>query len=1453
MSAGGHRRPLSAVLAAHAAKRSRCESKAELQKAAIELLGRHQNLRDLMLEMSAAPSEPSDGVELAQREAHVGGPAPPETGGSVAPPPDLGGSLVVHALQRQAVQLGVPLGELSAKLVAEKLGGLMACSGQQRLLLNSTQKAQLSALVQSTQELLSLNAFSPSLFCRELWKAPEPPVLEVVWCFHSRRILTLEYILESEEGAVSWLVTELRALCGRTAEEESQKEVQQEILTGVLSVVVRAAFQKPGSAQRSVSQQCCSVLDDMLSCVLDSLQKTQELQNGAELATCWVQVLDTVSCGVTVSDDVLAHFFTHSLTYILTYRPQFKVSHAIEMQSEWRFAKTSPLLTALYRKLSVLLSVEEMLSHLQQVLETDEVNWQHVLSFLSTLLVYCPQAQRSLTELLSRLLSSAFENYDLENMITSFLLARQGALEGPAIFPSYSEWFKTSFGSSSGFHGNSKKSIVFLLKFLSDLVPFDPPQYLKVHILYPPYVPVKHRTLLHEYVSLAKTRLADLKVSVDDMGLYEDLSGAAAPVQCQAKQDVDKAVGLFESTGKISATVMEASIFRRPYFLSRFLPALLTPRLLPAKPDPRMAFIESLRKAEKIPPSLYSIYVQACQRESERDVPENREAVELSQDGQALERLQDELRSLRNLFPGREEDVLAQLARISETLTLLVPEGGEEPLGQTVVDFHADPPPTSDLENQASAVIGTVLRSFCQSLVDASKISPPNSRQGRWASGFVGMLLKHRKLLTSLLHRLQNLICNQGATLSATHILGVAVFLVHLHESRASCPLVLGGSVPCSEALAAALPCATAADMSFCLRFCVAAVCYTLCRGESSPDRLQDYVPSSLCKKLAYLVPRLLQGTRWTLAGAEQHGAGEGEGGSTHSLWSNVTHPLCSWESSVLALWRHPYFLNLLTLPGYQLSFAEWLKAELRVQRSRDILSDPERQEYQQWVCQQHYLLVPRDQGGCAGDVRQACSHIFHAVMDLCTCTQTAPAVQGRAPKEDTCLPDIVSRLQELVYELELSAAFCREEEDERSFIFAVIPERCPMAVGSELELQQEIHAWSRVLLALPPTVLLSVRTLGGKRRLHFSAFAEHINQRHRNVCVPAGRLPYHLTAHFLKGVLTLSLRCDPPNRAVNRLLSRMHLQCPLLLASAGAWWSRLSPALTSLWTRLTGGPLPEGLRHVADCCAWACSTMKGEVVPPPAAQPLLLAACVHRAGKGQKTHDGTRAALEQLVQLQEQQRLFPVFLLFFWVSDLLATFLQLQVKDAELARKHCLEILAHLGDTADWLLLFCPPGTGIALRRLCRCLSSLVLPCCNIVVAVPGEQGWYQTLAEVTSDRTTRLMPLAFYSLVPHLDPRVLGRVSKVPEFLLTALHSYSALTKLFLDGHTPLPDTAPDQADPLQVLVQAKQFLLRTISLSPQSHFSRNRLSQLQEACGELDPELSSAVSSRLLQPPP
>lgn len=42
----------------------------------------------------------------------------------------------------------------------------------------------------------------------------------------------------------------------------------------------------------------------------------------------------------------------------------------------------------------------------------------------------------------ARLLARAFESFDLDSMVTVFLVMRQAALEGPSVFPPYTDWFQ---------------------------------------------------------------------------------------------------------------------------------------------------------------------------------------------------------------------------------------------------------------------------------------------------------------------------------------------------------------------------------------------------------------------------------------------------------------------------------------------------------------------------------------------------------------------------------------------------------------------------------------------------------------------------------------------------------------------------------------------------------------------------------------------------------------------------------------------------------------------------------------------------------------------------------------------------------------------------------------------------------------------------------------------------
>ncbi|XP_048079705.2 Fanconi anemia group A protein isoform X3 [Ursus arctos] len=526
----------------------------KLQESAVRLLRRHLNLNDLLLEVEGPACKTLCLHQLVDPEASA----------------DLSSSLIGSALRDQASRLGVPVAVLSSRTVASSIVQICASSGEpsHRVLLNAEQRKKLSSLLEVAQYLLAHSMFSRSSFCEELWEVQDSLLLEAVWHLHVQNIVSLQELLESRadtQATVAWLFRDLCLLCEQMEASTLHTEIARAMLSDFVQLFVLRGFEK-NSDLRSVepahmAQLSAAVLQRMLIFALEAL--TTGLQDSSpayRAVKSWVGVLCGRTCGGMISADAPKRFYSHTLTQVLTHKPVLRVSDAVQMQREWSFAKTHRLLTSLYRRLFEILRPEELVGHLQEVLETHEVNWRHVLSCVSTLVICLPEAQRLVKDWVARLLARAFESCDLDSMVTAFLVVRQAALEGPSVFPSYSDWFQASFGNTRGFHSGSKKTLVFLFKFLSDLVPFEAPRYLQVHILHPPLVPSKYRSLLTDYVALARTRLADLKVSVENMGLYEDLSSARdiAEPHSQAHQDVEKAITVFEHTGKIPVAVMEA-------------------------------------------------------------------------------------------------------------------------------------------------------------------------------------------------------------------------------------------------------------------------------------------------------------------------------------------------------------------------------------------------------------------------------------------------------------------------------------------------------------------------------------------------------------------------------------------------------------------------------------------------------------------------------------------------------------------------------------------------------------------------------------------------------------------------------------------------------------------------------------------------------------------------------
>ncbi|NXH16014.1 FANCA protein, partial [Bucco capensis] len=1404
-------------------RKSTFRSVAELQKAALNLLDHHQNLNDLLLEvgMSVKPSG-QDGAEQQQ----------------VSSP----GSFIVSVLQEQASRLGVPTANLAAQAAVTNMEQICqaAARASQGPLLSLEQREKLSSLLQAVQELLGNNVFCRSRFCQELWKRKEPPVLEAVWHLHKGDIVGLAELLESPAAPAveEWLCSSLQALCHRAGGFPRDMELAGDLELNLVILFLQHGFQQTLELGRRLESQkvshiCQAVLQRMLTWVLDAVAKEkQEDDSTLQARKFWLAVFSVPLGRGTVPPDALQQFFRHTLTEVLTYKPLLKVSDAIRMQKEWSFTRTSSLLTTLYCRLLVLVSAKEAICQLQQVLESHEVNWQHVLSCVSTLVVCQAEAEQLFKDVLRQLLSKAFESYDLESLITAFLLARQAALEGPALFMPYSQWFKTSFGNAGGPHGSSKKALVFLFQFLSELVPFEAAPYLKVHVLCPPFVPTKHRSLLLDYITLAKTRLADLQVAIEDMGLYEDLSSTEESLQPQAQalRDVEKALQIFGSTRKIPTSVIEASIFRRPYYTAWFLPALLRPRLLPKSPDVLMAFIDSLKRADKIPCNLYSTYTQACLALKEKSLQDDSKAGS-SLPKEPMEQLEAELRTLLG-EQAKDEDVRAQLAVISDRLTRLLGHSSEE---QEAAAWTSPIPIAicaPELEPSHQCVIDLLLRSFCQNLIAASHFQPPG-RQGPCLSLFVKMMCGHRNLLPALLARLCQLIYHQAPSLKEAHILGLAAFVIHLSECRALIPPVQanfgilqpapGQILSISEYWNCLLLCRTQESFAFCLRFCTAAASYLLCKFSScSHEDLCALLPPGLAKKLQYLVPRLCLEARGILPEETQ----------TQPLWSKLACSSLHSSRASLSLWKQAAFQQLLKEKAFQLSFREWLLWELEVNPEKDILSAAERQDFHYWAIYQKYLPAPSASGGCDGDLQKACGIILNTILDSSQSSELGSCGQSKMSLN----PDLLCRLQEMVLELG-----CRQRslpgcwDAQRHFLFEILQERLKekqagSALGEQLWRQQELLLHRRLLVGLPAAALLRTCPRGKQTVLDCEDFFHFVNSELKHVCSRGYALSYDITAHFFRGLLNASLDCEEPSARVNDVLRASQSQCPILLSSAGLWWPRLEPVLCSQWKRLFGAPLAEELARLQEEHSSAASFLSSGAAFPVPGPPWLSAAFLHGVIQQQAPHGREGKALERLRTDTEQARLaltsdllllqLLVSLLFFSLMDLIsAKIAPKEGVDFQSALEWSLEILQCLEKRgASWPLLFHPSET---------------------------DPTRYQVLRSTASDRHSQLLPLAFYSLIPGFQHELLTREHS---FLYTALHLYLQLLQLFVEGKD-LPQSdqrgqkpGPAEHDPLEVISRARGFLQAAIPhCAPQSFGS---IPSLLALCEELDPELAATL---------
>ncbi|XP_027266394.1 Fanconi anemia group A protein isoform X7 [Cricetulus griseus] len=1399
------------------------ERERKLKDSALQLLRYHQNMNDLLLEVEDPQCKKLCLSKLIDCD-------------SASAYSDRSSSFIGSAFRDQALRLGVPVGLLSARV--------FACSVQQvcmepshPVLLSSEQRKKLSSLLEIAQHLLAHNMFSRLTFCQELWKAQNSLLLEAVWCLHMHSVVSLQELLQSHpdtQTMTMWLFRNLCILCEQIDASSPSSDTTNTMLSGFVELLVSRGFQESWNRRpmepEKMPQVATDVLQRMLTFALDTLDADPQVTSAYQAVRGWCSVYSGHVCCGMIAVDSLKRFFSHTLTQILIYKPVLKAD-AIQMQKEWSFAKTCHLLTTLYCRVFVTLGPEESVGRLQEVLEMEEVNWKHVLSCLSTLVVCFPEAQQLVKDWVASLMTRAFESCHLDSMVTAFLIVRQATLEGPFVFPSYADWFKESFGSSLGYHSCSKKALVFLFKFLSDLVPWEPPRYMQVHIFHPPLVPSKYHSLLTDYISLAKTRLVDLKVSVENMGLYEDLSSSRdiAEPQSQAIQDVEKAIVVFEQTGKIPMPVMEASIFRRPYFLSHFLPALLTPRVLPEVPDSRVAFIETLKRADKIPSSLYNAYCQACATAEEKQ-PKNATPGKKTKPDcaeQPLGLLSAALEELRALMtdPTQYDVISAQVAVISERLNAALGHNNDDgSLRRSKIQLSVLTP---TLQRQDQTVVDLLLTAFCQNLMVASSFVSPE-RQSPWAVLFVRTLCGHM-LIPAVLTRLCQLLYHQGPSLSTPHVLGLAALAVHLGECGSMLPevdpgiLAPAGSLCVPEFLNSLLTCRTRESLLFCMKFCTAAISYCLCKFSAQPHvALHNYLSPGLIKRFQFIVLRVFSETRAPCP--PEH---------TASLsWRPLYLPSADWQSAALSLWAWNSFQEMLKEKEFYLTFRDWIQLELEIQPEADILSGSERYDFHQWAIYEHFFPAPSALGGCDGDLVAACTVLVSELMDFYQSSRSYNHSQdsdlvlgGRTGNED-----ILSRLQEMAADLELdqgSSVSYGCSASQSHILFLVFKRRLQAlasgdSMATSLRRQRELLICKRLLLRLPPSVLMGSPRVGQPVSPNCEEFFNLVNSELRNFCCHGSVLTHDITMHFFRGLLNVCFRSQDPALVTNMTLTECQTKCPMILTSALLWWSRLEPVLYSRWKKCHQSTLPRELQRLQEAQEFASKFLSDSASPAPSPA-WISAAALHFAIR-EVRKENVKAHLKKL---DCERKELLISLLFFSLMSLLSSYLTQQDTAEYLkAMDICAEVLECLERRkVSWLMLFQLTETDAELGHLLH--------------LAPGQH--------------TRLLPFAFYSLLSYFSEHA---IIKEEAFLYVAVDMYLKLMQLFVDGETRTGLTQASkslklqghsllQGSPVQLITEARIFLLQLIPQCPEKCFSN--MTELLAGRRDYDPEMSNALLQR------
>ena len=187
-------------------------------------------------------------------------------------------------------------------------------------------------------------------------------------------------------------------------------------------------------------------------------------------------------------------------------------------------------------------------------------------------------------DFLSDFLKDAISKRNHHNFTLAIILMRLLDMVGNR---AYSESYQLFFGNTSTII-TSSKSVEFIMDEFTNLVPYEVGMFLKQHIQLPLRGGAKFKDKLDQFLILAKTRMKDFSLVEIDKNVVHD---------------VEKAIVTFKKKRSVPSSIIEASIFKKQYYVNHFLPCLMKKNCVDDE-EGRHELVNALKSANKIPKSV---------------------------------------------------------------------------------------------------------------------------------------------------------------------------------------------------------------------------------------------------------------------------------------------------------------------------------------------------------------------------------------------------------------------------------------------------------------------------------------------------------------------------------------------------------------------------------------------------------------------------------------------------------------------------------------------------------------------------------------------------------------------------------------------------------------------------------------------------------------------------------